>query len=470
MNGGVRSLKSRIIGLVIGCLAAVLVPLVILSYIFMMEEVDELSDARLAQNARTISALADEIGGHPASVGDHGKPVEIANWRRRQQGEALTVHGHRYETQIGFQYWSSANVLLMSSANLAAVALDAAPAGFADIAIDGRHWRVFTLLAPDKTWIRVGERYDSRREIARALAVEAIAPLLVGVPLLMVLVGWAVQRGLLPLRHLAERIGERRPEKTDPLGIVDAPAELEPVVAALNGLLGRLRGLLEHEREFTANAAHELRTPLAGALIHVENARAAHSPADAALSMQQAQRGLDRLARIVSQMLELARWDAHAKHELNVVDLRACVTDEIANVSAQAAGKDLEVVFDGDEAVRFITGWEPGIRTLLRNLLDNAVRYSNVGGRIDLHVEGVGDATRLTISDSGPGIGAERRGAVLERFQRGNDGLGEGSGLGLAIVARVAQLHRTRLVLGDVEGRSGLRVQITFARAAPSNS
>jgi two-component system sensor histidine kinase QseC len=465
MNG---SLKSRISWLVLACLAAVLLPLVVLSYLFMMEEVDELSDARLAQNARTITALVADIG-TPAPNGH--EPIEIASWRREHGKQPLTVRGHSYEMQIGFQYWNDANQLLLNSENLADVPLDAAPAGFADIPIGGRHWRVFTLLADNKSWVRVGERYDSRREIARALAVEAIAPLLIGLPLLALIVAWAVQRGLAPLRALAERLADRRPDKTDPLGMADLPSEIEPVVASLNGLLGRLRVLLQHERQFTANAAHELRTPLAGALMHVENAKASTSESARTQALQQTAEGLDRLSRIVNQMLDLARWDSDAPTQaLAAVDLGACVEAELQELDVRVAEKDHEIAVAIDPSARIVDGWEPGLRTLLRNLLDNAIRYGFPGGRIDISIEREGDRTRLSISDYGPGIEPALRSAMFERFRRGPEGISDGSGLGLSIVARIAELHRARIVLADADAHEGLRVDILFPPRAAART
>lgn len=453
-----HSLKTRITALVLGCLLAVLLPLVVLSWRFTMEEVDELGDARLAQNARTIGALVGNAGAQAAAT---SAPLRIEAWRREHGGQPLTVRGHPYEMQIGFQYWDEANRLLLNSDNFAEVPLDAAPAGFADVRIQGRHWRVFTLLGAQRHWVRVGERYDSRREIARALAVEAIAPLLIGVPLLAVLVGWAVRRGLLPLRVLAERLGARRAEDDDPLGGSALPHEIEPVVAALNRLFGRARALLQREREFTANAAHELRTPLAGALMQVENAQAAATPAARDAALRQAAQGLGRLSRIVNQMLELARWDAAPTPPFERVDLRRCIEDELGELGAAIADKDLEVAVLTDPAARFVDGWEPGLRALLRNLLDNAVRYTDRSGRIEIALATGAGAARLSVTDHGPGIEPAQREAMLERFRRGGGG---GSGLGLAIVARIAEVHRARLVLGESEG-GGLSVEVVFPAA-----
>ena len=460
-----HSLRSRISVLVLAVIAAVLVPLVTLSYVFMMSEVDELSDARLAQNARTISALVANAG---ISGFTEKAPLEISNWHEYDGKQALTVRGHSYEMQIGFQYWSAAKRLLLNSANLRDVPLDAAAAGFADIPVNGRRWRVFTLQDVRQNWVRVGERYDSRREISRALAIEAIVPFAIGLPLLALLAGWAVRRGLRPLRVLADRLAERRPDNTEAVALLALPREMEPVIAALNGLLNRVRSLLQHERQFTANAAHELRTPLAGALMHVENAQATATSMATAHALDKAEQGLTRLTRIVNQMLELARWDAAASaHEFRAVDLRRCVDEELQELGSLAADKDIEIAISSELEACIVDGWEPGLRALVRNLLDNAIRYSFAGGRVTIAIAPHGGGTRLSIADHGPGIEPARRAVMFERFQRGPEGIGEGSGLGLSIVARVAELHRARVTLTDVDTYEGLRVDIDFA--APAN-
>ncbi len=457
-----HSLRSRISVLVLGVIVGVLIPLVTLSYVFMIGEVDELSDARLAQNARNIHALVADAGSSAASVAR-----EIVPWRRERDGQPSKQPGHSYETQIGFQVWTGAHALLLDSTNLRDVAFDAAPIGFADISIGPHRWRVFTLADADGTRIRVGERYDSRREISHALAIEAIVPFVIGLPLLALLVGWAVRRGLRPLRVLAGQLVERRPDSTEALAVAKLPREMEPVIAALNGLLHRVRGLLQHERQFTANAAHELRTPLAGALMHVENAQAAATHAATADALDKAGQGLARLTRIVNQMLELARWDAAAAaHEFRAVDLRRCVDEELQELGALAADKDIEFAINSAPDACIVDGWEPGLRALLRNLLDNAIRYSFAGGRVTITIVPHANGTRLSITDHGPGIEPVRRTAMFERFQRGPEGISTGSGLGLSIVARIAELHRARITLTDADAHEGLRVDVDFARPA----
>ena len=453
-----RSLNGRISLLVLAALTVLLIPFGILSYLKTMEEVDELGDARLAQSARTITLLAGEADSRWAKA---GAPIEVENWRGARGDPEFTVHGHKYEAQIGFQYWGSDNRLHLTSHNLRDVALEASPAGFADITIDGRHWRVFTLLGADRDWVRVAERYDSRREIGRALALENAVPLLIGLPLLAILTGFAVRRGLKPLRQLAEHLAARRPDHVGPIGFADIPLEVEPLVMSLNGLLRRVRTLLEHERRFTADAAHELRTPLAGVVVQIDNALASAERAHAACALGQARHGIDRMSHTINQMLELARWDAGpASPPVQAVDLARVVRAELAEIGPRAIEKDLEIALDVGADAPSIEGWQPGLAVLIRNLVDNAVAHSPAHGRIDIAVRSREGATVLAISDQGPGIPAELRARVFARFRRGVEN-GEGSGLGLAIVARIAELHGAQVRLGDSRD-GGLRIEVAF--------
>lgn len=460
-----HSLQARIIVLTLTCIALVVLPFCVLTYLKTLEEVQELSDARLAQNARTIEALSEHAGFDDSVA---AAALEIGGMQR---GDAAAHAGSAYETEVGFQYWGDASNLRLTTRDLRDLAFDAAPPGFADVDNGGRRWRVFTLAGRHGT-IRAGERYDSRRDIARSLLLQNVAPLLLGLPLLALLVSWAVRRGLRPLAEVAERLEARPP---DAVGAIDAhgtPTEIEPLLGALNGLLHRLRAVLDNERQFTANAAHELRTPLAGALVHLDNAQASAAADDRRIALGEARGGLERMTRIVNQMLDLARWDSAARaHRIGPVDLGKCVDDELMALDLAIVDKDVEIVRRLDEHARCVDGWEPGLRILIRNLLDNALRYGFAHGRIDIEIATREGRSLLAISDSGPGILPSQRAAMLERFRRNAESGVEGSGLGLPIVARIAEVHGARVQLGDSPDRHGLRVEILFpparALAAP---
>lgn len=450
------SLRTRVVALVLAAIGALFVPLAIGSYLFMMEEVDELFDARLAQNAKTLVAF--DVVATPEK--QEVPAVTVASSQPRSERHRLVVRGHPYENQIGFQIWNDANELLMTTADLTDVAIDAAPAGFADVTVANHRWRMFTMLGDDHRWIRVGERYDSRREIGRALAVEAVIPILIAFPLLALLVGAAVYRGLQPLRRLAEQLLVRRSDDPNPIGGNYFDKELYPVVGALNGLLRRLQQTLESERAFTTNAAHELRTPLAGALIHLENARSTTDPESADAALRDAQHGLNRLSHLVNQLLDLARWDSHQTHPMAPTDLNACIDEELALLGVALSAKNIHVSWRPSPVPR-VLGWAPGLQTVVRNLLDNAIRFSADGQSIEIVTFARDRDVVLTITDEGPGIAADQRAAAFQRFRRGDVDTA-GSGIGLSLVARIVEVHRARVELSDGPDGRGLRVDVRF--------
>ena len=460
----IQSLRGRLTTLTLACIGLVMLPLLAISYAKVVEEVNELSDARLAQSAKTLEALSRHI--RSADTSDRSA-IEVENWFKPKGAAEASPQGHGYETQVGVQYWATPTELRLTTQDLRDLSFDAAPVGFADITKDKRRWRIYTKIDDGGGFVRTAERYDSRREIVRDLLLQNTLPLLIGLPVLGLLVGWAVRRGLQPLAQTAAKLDGRRPEDIGPLDGHNAPAEIVPLIGALNGLLHRLGRVLEEERTFTSNAAHELRTPLAGTLIHLDNALASTSDEERATSLTDAKSALARMVRLVNQMLELARWDStSALRSFVEVDLSHCVDEELVDLASFAFQRNIEVVRNIGPDLKPIRGWEAGIRVLIRNLLDNAFRYATTGGTVTISLSSTATHTVLAISDDGHGIDAAQREAMFNRFQRGRDVLVEGSGLGLPIARRIAELHRAKLLLLDVEVGTGLRVEVRFPLAA----
>jgi two-component system sensor histidine kinase QseC len=459
----IRSLRGRLTLLTLSCIGIVMLPLLAVSYAKVVEEVNELSDARLAQSAKTLEALSMHIRG--AQTVD-GSVIEVENWfMPKGSQEEATPQGHGYETQVGFQYWATPTDLRLTTQDLRSLSFDAAPVGFADIIKDKRRWRVYTKIEQSGGFIRAAERYDSRREIVRDLLLQNTLPLLIGLPILALMVGWAVRRGLQPLAQTTAQLEGRSPEDIGPMDGHHAPREVEPLIRALNGLLQRLRRVLDDERTFTSNAAHELRTPLAGALIHLENSLVSADDPEQISSLTDAKSALTRMARLVNQMLELARWDGtSALRAFSDIDLAQCVDEELLELAGFALERNIEVVRRIEPGIRPVRGWEAGIRVLIRNLIDNALRYSTHGGSIVISLSSSAAHTILSLSDDGPGIALELRESMFNRFQRGGDVSVEGSGLGLPIARRIAELHRATLALLDGEHGKGLRVEVRFPR------
>jgi two-component system sensor histidine kinase QseC len=460
------SLHARLRWLIIVVLAAVLLPLGVLSFHRTITEVDELSDGRLAQSARTLQVLVEHAGlnalrGHDAK--GMQVPIEVS------PASPLKMHGDTFESEVGFQIIDRTGHVTLATTNLAALPPPkAGDTDFQNVRQGAYHWRVFTLPdAPDGVVIRTGERYDSRHDIKQAVWLEHSLPLLVGLPLLAVLVGWAVRRGLRPLESLTQALSSREPGSHEPVVLQEAPLELLPVLAALNGQLARLEDALERERRFSADVAHELRTPLASVMINLESAMLVHDPAEMEAALANAQQGIARLARRIEQLLALARLESGASPNLRTsIDLVAItmgVVEELAPVIAES-GVELSLAHMAPQVV--VRGYEAAIAALLRNLIENALRHVPAGGQVQLSIEQAGREAIVDVIDDGPGIPAERRASVFARFHREVDSRGDGFGLGLSIVHRAAQLHGATIELLDSPHGSGLRVRVAIPMSA----
>jgi len=311
--------------------------------------------------------------------------------------------------------------------------------------------------------IRTGERYDSRHDITHAVWLEHSLPLLIALPLLALLVGWAVRRGLRPLESLTRALSAREPGTQEPVVLPDAPLELQPVLSALNGQLVRMEDALERERRFSADVAHELRTPLASAMINLESAMTTADPVELHTSLASAQHGVAALARRIEQLLALARLESGAasgqRTPIDLVAIAMDVIEELAPVIAES-GVEMSVAPLPPQVI--ILGYEAALAALLRNLLENAMRHVPAGGQVQLSIE-LGERVALVdVIDDGPGIPAERRASVFARFHREAGGHGDGYGLGLSIVQRAAQLHGATIELLDSPYGRGLRVSVAI--------
>lgn len=456
------SLRGRLRWLMLGVLAAVLLPLGIFSAARSIREIDELMDGRLAQSAHTIQSLRDHAALAAVQPNQHGT-LEVPLGAQSHPTER--ERAHTYESEVGFQVFGRDGKTLLSSTTLAELPPPApGDTGFKDVQHDGRRWRIFTLPPnADGVVIRSGERYDSRRDILHALWIEHGLPPLICLPLLAVLVGWAVRRGLHPLQELREQLSARRPGSREPLRLEHPPEELQPVLAALNEQFARMEDALERERRFSADVAHELRTPVAATMVNLENAMAAPLPSEAHAAIDGARQGLLRLARRVEQLLALARLEADPAARSTIpVDLVALATAMIDELSPMIAeGRvELGVGFAADRIV--VQGHEAALLALLRNLLDNALRHVPDGGKVQLSISATERDAVIEVIDDGEGIPQERRAAVFARFHREAGSRGEGYGLGLSIVQRAAQWHGASVELLDSPFGRGLRVRVAI--------
>ncbi|KLD64033.1 ATP-binding protein [Dyella japonica] len=453
------SLRGRLLWLILGVLALVLVPLAIYSLRRTTNEVNELSDGRLAQSARTLQTLISQIG-LPA-LQRHNVEAGVVVPITARSTQELVLHGHTYESEVGFQVFDRDHRPLLVTGNLTAMPPpDTAQPGFRNLRYGNYRWRLFTLPpTADGVVVRAAERYDSRRDIRTALWIEHGLPPLIALPVLALLVGWAVRRGLRPLDALAEKLAARKPGSRDTLEVADAPRELEPVLAALNSQFTQLEEALERERRFSADVAHELRTPLASTMINLENAEASRDTREADVALAGARESLAALARRVEQLLSLARLEASSRAEQYAdIDLLAVARTVIEELSPLIGDSDVELDVALADGALIVRGHEVALAALLRNLLENALRHVPLGGQVKLDIQREHDQAVIDVIDNGEGIPPERRAAVFARFHREAGGRGDGYGLGLSIVQRAAQLHDATIELLDSPYGRGLRV------------
>ena len=300
------------------------------------------------------------------------------------------------------------------------------------------------------------------KELAEHLIETLLTPLLFGLPLLAAWIWFATRRGLAPLDAIAAEVGQRAPERLEPLMPAAAPREIRPLLGALNDLLSRVEQALDSERRFTADAAHELRTPLAAIAAQAQVAQRARDAAERDHALAQIAVGSRRASRLVEQLLMLARLDPAAPLPRAALRLDRLAAEVCADHGAAALEKQIALELDAPQET-VVAGNADLLRILLRNLLDNALRYTPAGGQVRVVVGEERGRVMLAVCDSGPGIPAGDRENALRRFQRFAGQEIAGSGLGLSIVARIAELHGARLELADGIGNPGLTVRTNFS-------
>ena len=441
MNTAWFSLRRRLLGLLLGGVAIAWLATTVFSYFDAHREVDELFDAQLAQVAQTLLALAGE--GQGGAVEDLG---DVA---------------HKYQRRLRYQIWQADGRLLLRSGNAPEAPLTVAE-GFTETEEGDEHWRLYSQWNGDRSLqVQIGEDHHIRDELIGHIAGRLLFPALFGLPLLGVWVWLATRRGLAPLDDVARQIASRAPQQLQPVRPAAAPEEIRALVEALNGLFARVDQTLEAERRFTADAAHELRTPLAALQAQLQVALRARDETERERSLQQIHKGLVRAGHLVEQMLTLARLDPESGLPApQAVDLGSVAEAVCADLGTSILDKNLDFSLDVEPGC-IVFGQPEWLRVLVRNLVDNAVRYTPAGGRVAVDLRREAGICRLAVRDSGPGIPAGQREAVLRRFHRLHQGGESGSGLGLAIVQRIAELHGARLHLGE-HAPHGLAAEVSW--------
>lgn len=440
------SLRNRLLAVVLAGVAVAWVGAAAFAFVEARHEVDELLDGYLAQSAALI-----------------------ASQTAAGEGELDLEHApqlHRYARRVAFQVWERGRILRLHSLNAPDGRLSPRDEGFDDVVIAGVRWRVFSSHDAERgILVQVGEVRKARDDVAFAVARGLAAPLVVALPILGVLVWLSVTFGLAPLRAIGRAVSHRDPADVKPLTVASPPREVAPLVSGLNALFARVRASLAHERRFTADAAHELRTPIAALRAQAEVALGSGDSSERRHALEGVIAACDRAAHLVDQLLTLARLDpALDARRPGSADL-AGIAREVASTHVQAAiDRGLELAVEAPASV--IVAAEPALlEIMLRNLVDNAVKYSAGHGReVRIVVEG-GATPLLRVIDDGPGIAPEERARLGERFHRPEGTIEPGSGLGLSIVMRIAEIAGASVVFDTPPGGRGLCVTVRFPAA-----
>lgn len=444
-----HSLKARLLWFV---LAAILLGAVLqasTAYRSALQQADALFDDHLRQVARSLRGGLPPGAALPDMDDEAGFDLYVQIWG-----------------QDGTQLFRSTRSALPPRAVL----------GFSDVEAHGKHYRVYTLQTAFQT-VQIAQDLDARTARARSLAARAVLPFALLTPLLMLAVWWVIQLSLAPVERARRQLAQRAADDFSPLEGLGLPDEVRPLVDELNLLFGRVRGAFDAQKTFVADAAHELRSPLTALKLQAQALRA-HGSADNTPDPREADivrlnQGIDRAIRLVEQLLVLAREEAGsgvAAPKAETVDLQDVVKLGLADVLPQARLKQIDLgLAEGPVAIARVQGEPDALRVLLRNLLDNAVKYTPAAGRVDVSLALVQGRPVLTVEDSGPGIAPEERERVFDRFYRASGSASEtGSGLGLAIVQVIAARHGATLELGRAEALGGLRVSVSFPPLPPS--
>ncbi len=439
-----RSLQARLQLLVLGTVLAVWSVSAVLTWFDARHELDELLDAHLAQAAALLVARhagefePDEYGVDAPSL-------------------------HRYAPRVAFQVFHEGQLVLRSSnAPLQPMLpVGASESGFRSVRIGPATWRLFAAQgAQHDVQVYVGEQTASRDEILHAVLRSTLWPTALALPLLALAAAWAVRRGVEPLRTLGGVLAARQPAALAPVALAEVPTEMAPLLDALNWLFARIGAMVESERRFTADAAHELRTPIAGIRAQAQVALAAAGTGQRQHALQRTLEGCDRAAHLIDQLLILSRLDADSSAPQCEVELVGLVRTVAAELAPEALrrGQVLEL----DAQTPCVVNGDPTLLAVLaRNLIDNALRYSGPGARIKVGVQGAGGAI-LSVEDSGPGVAEADHGHLGERFFRVPGSAVAGSGLGLPIVRRIAGVHAAELQLERSASLGGLGARVVF--------
>lgn len=423
-------------------------------------------DAQLTLAAYTIQAFLDEESDQQDLLRIQEK---INKLPRRLNQQMYDTHGEisgvgTLFKSVQFQVWNRQGKLILHSFGAPDIDERQEVNGFIDLRPNDDTWRVYSIYNPQSgIRIVVLQRYDFRIDLERQITHDSIMIMLFTYPFLGLLIWVIVGRGLHVIKRTARSLSKRDHKRLKPLTKQYVPQEILPLVEAINGLFNRLKHTFIREQRFASDVAHELRTPLAAAHTHAQVAMQADSPAQSEQAIAKIIKSVDRAAHVVQQLLTLSRTVPQAlQQEMQPVMLAQLAQEMIADLTPSAIERDIELALIAGDGLKAIQGNAIILSIMLRNMIDNAIRYSPDGSVVEVHIDQFNKRQVLKVIDNGPGIPEEVRDKVFERFYRVDGTQASGSGLGLSIIDQIVDLHNASIKLETAPSGRGLAIIVSF--------
>jgi two-component system OmpR family sensor kinase len=436
-----HSLRGRLLWFLLAAITMAAVAQAMIAYRSALYDADQIFDYHMQQMALSLRS------GAPMANSTAGPVTDAEN------------------NDLVVQVWTPDGVQVFRSLSRAALP-QRAVLGFSNVKANNTTYRIFSVQTANQT-VQVAQDMAVRQRMAGTLALRTVGPIAVMAPVLMLVVWWVVSGSLAPVSRVRRQVAARQADDLSPVSENGLPDEVRPLVHELNLLFGRVRTAFDAQQHFVADAAHELRSPLAALKLQILSLERAQDDAARAVAVGRLTAGIERATRLVEQLLVLARQEASDANEVKLepVALADLVKRTLGDMAGIAAARQIDLGLHHADDVN-VAGQPDALVILLRNLVDNAIKYTPAGGTVDMEVRRNATGVMLSVEDSGPGISPEERERVFSRFYRVPGSEAGGSGLGLAIIKSIAERHGAALTLETSERLGGLRVRIDFPATA----
>jgi len=425
-------------------------------------------DAQLIRTGLRMQAFfSDNVGNRNLAVVQSNllhemNPTIVLKHNNTPPSKAAKTRANMLE----FQLWNNRSKLLLHSISAPKIPFSNGKSGLSTLWLNGEAWRVNTVYnANSKITIMLAERVNYRQKLENQLTQDSIFIMLLTYPFLGFLIWIIIGRGLDTLKKIATEVRRRAPSNLEPVSMESVPSEIEPLIIELNSLFESLQNTFDREKRFAADAAHELKTPLAALSAQTQVALRADNPEERNQALMKVLAGVDRSTHVIHQLLTLSRMVPQAIiQDQQPVNLAKQAIDVAALLAPEAIAKDIDLELLSPESDAMVNGNLTAIGILLRNLVDNAIRYTEKGSYVRIDIQEDEQHVTLSVIDNGPGIPEELRKRVFERFYRVIGTKATGSGLGLGIVLQIVKLHNAEIELVTPENGVGLEVRISFPK------